>query len=111
MIRRDESVTKPAGESDPGTKFRALVRRWKKDTEADSSIARMVRHPAYRQIIEMGEAAVPLLLAELKREPDFWFVALREITGVNPAPPEAAGKVELLAQSWIEWGREKGYIE
>lgn len=93
------------------TKFPALVERWKKDTEADSSIARMVRHPAYQQIIEMGQAAVPLLLAELQRELDFWFAALHAITGANPAPPEAAGKVKQMAQAWIEWGREKEYIQ
>ena len=70
------------------TKFPALVERWKKDTEADSSIARMVRHPAYQQIIEMGQAAVPLLLAELQRELDFWFAALHAITGANPRHPK-----------------------
>ena len=93
------------------TQFHALVEQWKKDTEADSSIARMVRHPAYQQIIQMGQAAVPLLLAELQREPDFWFTALHAITGANPAPPEAAGKVKQTARAWMEWGRENGYIQ
>ena len=31
---------------------------------------------------------IPLILAELKREPDHWFKSLREITGENPVPAE-----------------------
>jgi hypothetical protein len=61
------------------------VKQWKKDTEVHSSIARMIKHPAYQQIIDMGEAVIPLLLAELEREPDFWFAALQKLTGVGPS--------------------------
>ena len=92
-------------------RFRALVREWKRDTEAQSSVARMTRHPAYRQIIDLGEEAIPLLLLELKRSPDFWFAALRSLTGADPVPKEAAGKIKLMARAWIEWGREKGYLK
>ena len=71
----------------------------------------MAKHPAYRQIIEMGSAAIPLLLTELRRAPDFWFAALREITKENPVPPKSAGKVKEMARAWIEWGRKRGYIQ
>ncbi len=70
----------------------------------------MAKHPAYRQIVEMGPAVVPLLLAELKRKPDFWFAALREITGENPAPPASAGKIKEMARAWVEWGRKRGLV-
>lgn len=93
------------------TRFRTLVKRWKKDTEIYSSIARMIRHPAYQEIIHLGEAVVPLLLVELKREPDFWFAALRKITGVDPVPKASAGKIEEMAKAWIDWGRDKGLLQ
>jgi hypothetical protein len=93
------------------THFRALVKHWKKDTEIDSSITRMIRHPAYQEIIHMGEPVVPLLLAELKREPDFWFAALRTITGVDPVPQASAGKIEEMTKAWIDWGRDKGLLQ
>jgi hypothetical protein len=70
----------------------------------------MASHPAYQEIIGMGQKVVPLLLTELKRKPDFWFVALREITGENPVPPESAGRIEEMARAWLKWGRSKGYI-
>jgi hypothetical protein len=92
-------------------RFRQLVKRWKNETEHISSAARMAKHPAYREIIEMGLPAVPLLLGELSREPDFWFAALREITRADPVSPDKAGKVEEMAHAWIEWGRGQGYIK
>ena len=92
-------------------RFRELVKRWKEDTGHLSSTARMAMHPAYREIIRMGSAAVPLLLAELRRDPDFWFAALREITKENPVPARSAGKVKEMARAWIEWGRKRGYVQ
>jgi hypothetical protein len=71
----------------------------------------MASHPAYKEIIGMGQEVVPLLLAELKRKPDFWFAALRAITGEDPVPPESAGRIKEMAQAWVEWGRSKGYIK
>ncbi|MCI0460356.1 MAG: hypothetical protein L0Z62_25670 [Gemmataceae bacterium] len=91
--------------------FQGLVRVWKLDTRSWSSTKRMAKHPAYRQIVSMGKPAIPLLLEELQREPDFWFAALREITGENPVPPQAAGKIEEMARSWIAWGKSQGYLQ
>ena len=71
----------------------------------------MMKHPAYQQIIDLGEPVIPLLLAELKREPDFWFAALQKLTGVDPVPKENAGKIKLMAQAWLEWGRQKGFVK
>lgn len=100
----------PAPHPDLTRRFRELVRVWKRDTEAESSIARMARHPAYREIIGMGERAVPLLLTELQRKPDFWFAALRELTGQDPVPREAAGKIRQMTRAWLKWGRENGHL-
>lgn len=92
-------------------KFRSLVKRWKKETSHLSSASQMASHPAYQEIIGMGREVVSLLLAELKRKPDFWFAALRAIAGENPVPPESVGRIEDMARAWVEWGRSKGYIE
>ncbi len=107
-------IVQPLPDPDPSPeaqkRFRELVKRWKEGAAHLSSTARMAKHPAHREIVQMGPAAVPLLLAELKRDPDFWFAALREITGENPVPKESAGKLKDMARAWIEWGRERGYI-
>src|SRR5437762_230782 len=89
-IREPQEVgASPVREVAPEKRFRSLARQWKKETAHLSSAARMARHPAYQEIIGMGQPVVPLLLAELKSKPDFWFAALRAVTGEDPVPPEA----------------------
>jgi hypothetical protein len=75
-----------------------------------SNSAQMAMLRPYQKIIGMGRDAVPLILGELQREPDQWFWALEAITDENPVPAEAAGKVRLMAEAWLEWGREHGYL-
>jgi hypothetical protein len=89
--------------------FRELAARWKKETRHLSVIRRITAHPAYREIVAMGKAAVPLLLAELRRQPDHWFTALQEITGVDPAPSTSSGDVAAMARAWIAWGEAEGF--
>jgi hypothetical protein len=89
--------------------FQTLAERWKKETAHQSNMAKKALHPAYQEIIGMGERVVPLLLAELRREPDDWFWALHAITGANPVPPTNRGNLQAMAEAWIEWGLKKGY--
>jgi hypothetical protein len=53
----------------------------------------------------MGMPVAPYIMDELEKRPDFWFAALREITGENPVPPASAGRVREMARAWLEWGR------
>jgi hypothetical protein len=89
-------------------RFRELVRQWKEATRFVSSIHDMASQPAYLQIIGMGKEALPLLLHELRREPDHWFVALQAITGVNPIPASVRGNVEKMTQAWLSWAEQQG---
>jgi hypothetical protein len=92
------------------SRFDVLVQQWKNDTRPLSSPTAMERHPAYQEIIGIGQAAVPLLLRDLQREPDFWFSALHALTGADPMLPEHQGKVIAIAADWIQWGKEHGYL-
>lgn len=78
-----------------------------------SSITEGVLCSAYQGIIGMGTAAVPLLLRQLEAEgndPDQWFWALRAITRCQPVPEEDFGNFSKMAQSWLKWGRQSGYV-
>jgi hypothetical protein len=57
----------------------------------------------------MGQGVVPLLLAELRREPDDWFWALHALTGANPVPATGRGNVRAMAEAWLQWGLERRY--
>lgn len=91
-------------------RFQQLVDRWLEDTINMSSIAARVAHPAYLEIIGMGEKVVPLLLSELEKRPSHWFPALTAITRENPIPEEARGRFKEMTEAWLEWGRENNYI-
>ena len=65
-----------------------------------------------RLVVRLVERACKFrqeLLRELEREPDHWFRALHELTGVNPVPESAQGRVPDMAHAWIDWGRQKGF--
>jgi hypothetical protein len=89
--------------------FRRLEAAWLADTFVLSSYTKIVGHPAFREIIGLGEAVVPLLLRDLEKRPRLWVWALPEITGVDPVPPEDAGNIGQMSAAWLRWGREKGY--
>jgi len=88
--------------------FRLLTNSWKHNTAAQSMLERIVRHPAYQQIIALGPDVVPLILAELQRQPDHWFWALKSITGEDPVPPGA--NFTEAVEAWLAWGRKRGLI-
>ena len=83
---------------------------WKEQSRYLSNTAQMAMLKPYQRIIGLGLPVVPLILEELNREPNQWFWALEAITEQNPVPPEAKGKVRLMAQAWIEWGKQQGYV-
>ena len=77
-------------------RFRELVRQWKEATQFVSSVTDMVTHPAYQQIIGMGKDVLPLILAELRREPDHWFWALQAIGRIIIGPMMKAVKPRIM---------------
>lgn len=89
--------------------FAALVRQWQAACGHLSSTTKRVKHKAFRTVVAMGRPAIPLLLEQLTREPNDWDLALAEITGEPPAPPDDAGKMAEVAAAWLTWGAKRGY--
>jgi hypothetical protein len=90
--------------------FAALAERWRAERPRGADVADMAATPAYRAVVAMGDRAVRPILLQLKRKPEHWFAALNEITAANPVPPEAEGRLKGMAEAWVRWGRERGYI-
>jgi len=91
-------------------RFRRLADEWKEQSRYRSNTAQMAMLMPYQRIIGLGLPVVPLILEELQREPDQWFWALESITEQNSVPPEAKGKVRLMAQAWLDWGKQQGFV-
>jgi hypothetical protein len=94
----------------PGKRhFAELTQEWRKATEFSSSTTTMAMHPAYQQIIGMGDAALPFIFQELRRDPDHWFWALKAITGEDPVAASDRGQLDKMTAAWLNWAEQHGY--
>ena len=93
-------------------RFNKLAKKWKRETINVSSMQQMVSHPCYHEIIAMGSKSkvIPLILKELKREPDFWFSALRALTKEDPVTEDMRGNVMAMRKAWLDWGSKHAYL-
>jgi hypothetical protein len=89
-------------------RFEELKRRWNAETGGSSLLMPKFMHPAYQQIIGMGEPAIPILLEEVRRQSGHWFWALRAITGAEVA--QGGDSYGVAADKWLRWGEKHGYI-
>ena len=103
-----DSSSAPA--SDLERRFLTLAETWARETAHLSSTRQMAEHPAFREIVSLGQPVVPLIFKELEREPGFlWFQALRDIIGSGPdIPTEARGRLRPVTECWLRWGKEHG---
>ncbi len=93
------------------TIFKEHAQIWKEETKYSSITTRVIEHPSYQAIINMGVQAVPYILKEIQNgEVDYdWHYALVKLTSEDPV---VAGR-DTLAQinnDWLEWGKKKGLI-
>jgi hypothetical protein len=92
-------------------RFQTLVKKWKKEVAFEPSLTDALMNHNYLKIIGLGPSALPLIFRELEREPDLWFLALESITHEDPAVSEEnSGDFRKIAELWIQWGREHGFI-
>ena len=91
-------------------RFAQLVKMLEPEIWVRSNSATAAQHPAYQEIIAMGESALPLILCQMEECTAHWFPALCAITGADPVPEEMRGKVEEIKAVWQQWGRERGYL-
>ena len=89
--------------------FRRLEAIWEAETLFLSDAHRIIEHPAFQEILSLGEAVIPFMLHDLEQGPRQWVWALSRITGENPVPPADAGNLRQMGKAWLCWGRENGY--
>ncbi len=90
--------------------FRELAQTWRRQKGGISSISRKVSIPSYLRIIGLGSEIIPLILEELQRQPDHWFVALEALTNANPVSESEHADFNQTVAAWLRWGRERGHI-
>ena len=90
-------------------RFRRLEATWLAEVGFSSSSTVLRNHPAFQEIIGLGEAVVPLMLRDLEERPRLWVWALPRITGSDPVPASDRGNITKMSEAWLRWGREHGY--
>ena len=89
--------------------FNNLTATWRRDTGKFSMLHKIVLHPAYQQIIGMGEKALPYIFRELNARGGHWIWALSAITGkYDVAKPEHTFRE--AREAWLQWGQEHGFL-
>ena len=84
-----------------------LLELWRQETAYLSSSTRITGHPAYQELIALGQAALPFLFRDLEQTGDGHLSkALATITGTHPVPAEERGQVRKVAAAWLRWARE-----
>ena len=91
-------------------RFGKLASKWRDETFFHSNSHFIDYHPAYQEIISMGKDVLPLIFKELEQNGGHWYFALSELTGAHPVSFENRGRVSLMKESWLKWGKEHGYI-
>ena len=91
-------------------RFDELVERWVRETGGDSSGLKVFAHPAYHEILEMGQAVVPLIFRHLNESGGYhWYAALKQLTGADPVPDDA-GSRRRAREIWLAWARDHGWL-
>lgn len=88
--------------------FYRSLRKWRFDTMFVSSVDKAVAHPSFREIVDMGEQVVPLIMSEISTRPDMLMIALQLITGADPVRPRHRGHMAEMASDWLDWYRRNG---
>jgi hypothetical protein len=90
-------------------RFRRLEATWIAEVGHSSSSRVLSQHPAFRDIVGLGPAVVPLMLRDLAERPRLWVWALSEITRADPVPASDRGNMAKMREAWLRWGRANGY--
>ena len=90
-------------------RFKQLVQEWKHERNPFSSRPdEWAMCWSYQKIIAMGPRVIPLILTELRTDPDHWFWALSALADADPVPPSKRGQFSEMTQAWLNWGEQNG---
>ena len=96
--------SKPTRAQNIRQRFTKLAQRWRAETLYSSVLEDKLAHPAYQEIIEMGEDVIPLILDELRKRPSHWFQAIDSIVGRPILPEDFSGGFADAVAAYEQWG-------
>ena len=107
-LPKEQSPNAPPAET-LEERFRRLEALWLAAVGYSSSSTVLRSHPAFQEIVSLGDAIVPLMLRDLEERPRLWVWALPRISGADPVPAADRGNIGRMSAAWLRWGREHDY--
>ena len=101
-------------DGDVEKQFRKYADAWYEElsNDAHSSLTRMTCSLNYLHVIGLvpKRQVITLILKELQETSAPWFLALQILTGNTEVGTRHSGNFHKIAEDWIEWGFQKGYL-
>jgi len=91
--------------------FETYYKQWKAETAFESNGRKIIENTYYQKMINMGKAAIPLILEKYVQANDHWSYASRRITGISLNESTNYGNLEAIRMDWIEWGVKNNLID
>ena len=90
-------------------RFLELAVQWENETVLLSSSDQATKHSAYREIVDMGQLDIPLILERVQSHNGHWIQALHDTTGADPVDVSDYGNIDAMEAVWYEWGKANGF--
>ncbi len=90
--------------------FASMTYHWRRATGGLSNPNRITDDDNYLAIISLGPKVIPLILKDMRNGGAHWEVALRALTGEDPAQNLENFTVRDIRNAWLRWGVEHQYI-
>lgn len=105
----DDSFPADAASDEVATRFALLADELAEATGVMSSTRRAMRHPAYIEILALGEPAIPLLVRRLSDawSRPLWLRLLGSLTTFQPGANQET--VPEAAAEWMRWAKRRGH--
>ena len=95
---------------DVAARFAVLADQLEAESTIVSNTRRLVRQPAFIDILALGNDAIPLLLHRLETSDaqPVWLRLLGSLTSFQPGAGQET--IEAAAAEWLRWGRREAYV-
>lgn len=87
--------------------FHFLYEKWKEERHLLSLMRDIQNTESYQKITSLGNQVLPFIFRSMEEKPDWWFLALKNITQANPVLPEHIGNLQAMTKDWLIWAKEQ----
>jgi hypothetical protein len=94
----------------PQVQFERLSREWAdhcKRVRYSSNISTYLDHSAYRELVRLGPAVIPNIIAAYQSDDLPWGFVLQEITGLRMIADPNSFSPAQVRDRWLQWWEER----